>query len=146
VVPYASLELATGLPVRMPDGLGSLHTGRLDGRMREVYQRSSVVALAIHPTLTASGLTVILEAMSSGRPVVVTDNPGLDDYVEHGVTGVLVPPGNRDAFAEALSSLLLDPERAARMGAAAAERVRERFTSAGMSEVLARIARRVGTP
>jgi glycosyltransferase involved in cell wall biosynthesis len=141
VVPAARLELATGLPVDLPDELGTLYTGRMGGRMRDLYGRSTVVAIALRPTRTGSGLTVVLEAMASGRPVVVTDNPGISDYVEHGVTGLLVPPDDVDAFADALRQLLADPDRAREMGQAAAGRARAELTSAAMSAVLAGIMR-----
>ncbi|MDV3125579.1 glycosyltransferase family 4 protein [Mycobacterium sp. 21AC1] len=135
--PDVRLELATGLPVDLPDDVGTLYRGRLDGKMRELYRRSSVVAIALKPTISGSGLTVALEAMSSGRPVVMTDNPGVSDYVEHGVTGLLVPPGDVDAFAAAVAQLLDDPDQCAEMGAAGASRVRDRFTSAVMAADLA---------
>lgn len=139
--PDAYLELATGLPIDLPTHLGSIHTERLDGRMRELYQRASVVALALRSTISGSGLTVLLEAMASGRPVVVTDNPGISDYVEDGVTGILVPGGDSAALADAIRSLLADPDRAAAMGHAAAARVRSHFTSGVMAYHLAEIVR-----
>lgn len=140
-VPGVRLELATGHPVDLPTDLGTLHAQRMDGAMRDLYARSSVVAVALKPTSTGSGLTVVLEAMASGRPIVVTDNPGLSDYVEHGVEGLLVRPDDPEALAAALRELLLDPERCAEMGRAAAVRARAEFTSAGMSAALAQILR-----
>lgn len=133
------LELATGHPVHLPTDLGTLYTGRMDGAMRDLYARSTVVGVALRPTSTGSGLTVVLEAMASGRPIVVTDNPGMSDYVEHGVDGLLVPPADVDAFADAIRGLLLDPDRAREMGRAAADRARRDFTSAAMSTTLAGI-------
>jgi glycosyltransferase involved in cell wall biosynthesis len=127
--PDIHLELATGRPVELPSGLGTLYRQRLDGKMRELYRRASLVALALKPVITGSGLTVALEAMSSGRPVVMTDNPGVSDYIQHGVTGLLVPPNDVDALASAIGELLADPQRRSEMGRAAAARVRERFTS-----------------
>lgn len=143
-LPDVRLELATALPVTLEPELGTLYTERMDGRMRDLYRRSSVVAVALKPTSTGSGLTVVLEAMASGRPIVVTDNPGVPDYVEHGVTGLLVPPGDPLAFADALASLLTDPARCRRMGEAAGLRAREQFTSAAMSAHLAELLREVG--
>lgn len=140
-VPAVRLELATGLPVDLPADLGTLYTGRMGGRMRDLYGRSTAVAIALKPTRTGSGLTVVLEAMASGRPIVVTDNPGVSDYVEHGVTGLLVPPDDVDAFASALRQLVAEPERAREMGLAAAQRARAELTSARMSAVLADILR-----
>lgn len=140
-VPEVRLELATGLPIDLPTDLGTLYTGRMGGRMRDLYGRSTAVAIALRPTSTGSGLTVVLEAMASGRPLVVTDNPGIADYVEHGVTGLLVPPDDVDAFADALRQLLSDPDRARDMGRAAVERARAEFTSARMSATLADVLR-----
>ena len=141
--PNVQLELATGLPVDLPEGLGNLYRGRLYGRMRDLYRKASVVAIALKPTVRGSGLTVALEAMSSGRPVVMTDNPGISDYVEHGVTGLLVPPNDVDAFASAISQLLADPHRRAEMGRAAAVRVRDRFTSGIMARDLAALVKSI---
>lgn len=138
-LPDLRLELATALPVEVDPTSDTLHTGRMGGRMRDLYARSSVVAVALRPTPTGSGLTVVLEALASGRPVVVTGNPGVDDYVEHGVTGLLVPPDDPEAFAGALRALLLDPARCREMGRAAADRARREFTSAAMSARLAPI-------
>ena len=140
-IPAIRLELATGLPVDLPGDLGTLYRERMDGRMRDLYRRSGVVAVALKPTSSGSGLTVVLEAMASGRPVVVTDNPGVDSYVEHGVTGLLVRPDDADAFAAAIAALLSDPARRAEMGAAAALRARERFTSDVMAACLAALAK-----
>jgi glycosyltransferase involved in cell wall biosynthesis len=104
-----------------------------------LYRRASVVAVAVRPTIKASGSTVVLEGMASGRPVVATANPGLAEFVIDGVTGILVRPGDVDAMAKAIADLLADPERAAEMGKAAAEHVRRRFTSGIMARRLAEI-------
>jgi glycosyltransferase involved in cell wall biosynthesis len=61
---------------------------------------------------------VAVEAMLAGRAVVVSDVGGLRDIVEHGVSGLRVPPGDPDALATALDDLVRDPERAAALGAA----------------------------
>jgi glycosyltransferase involved in cell wall biosynthesis len=141
--PDIQLELATELPVDLPRKLGILHCARLDGKMRDLYQRASVVAIALKPTLSGSGLTVALEAMASGRPVVMTDNPGVSDYIEHGVTGILVPPNDVEAFAAAIGTLLDDPHLAAAMGVAGAARVRQSFTSAVMVSELAALMKAI---
>jgi glycosyltransferase involved in cell wall biosynthesis len=63
---------------------------------------------------------VFLEAMSRGLCVVSSNVGGARDVIESGVSGVLVPPGNADAFASAVLSLVADPHHAARMSATAA--------------------------
>ena len=69
-----------------------------------------------------------LEWMASARPLVAARVGGLPDLVEDGVTGLLVPPGDAKALADALGSLLADPKRAEAMGRAARARWEERFS------------------
>ena len=69
------------------------------------------------------GLPVsIMEAMSAGLPVVATSVGGVPEAVEEGVTGLLVPPRDAAALADALLSLANDETTRTRMGAAAKER------------------------
>ena len=70
----------------------------------------------------------ILEAMAAGLPVVATAVSGNPEAVEDGVTGLLVPPESATALADALITLLADPERRRAMGEAARARVAERFS------------------
>ncbi len=73
------------------------------------------------------GLTVT-EAMWKGKPVVASAVGGIQDQIDDGVNGLLVKdPTDSDAFADTLCTLLCEPERMEAMGAAARERVRERF-------------------
>jgi glycosyltransferase involved in cell wall biosynthesis len=65
---------------------------------------------------------VAVEAMAVGKPVVASDIGGLGDVVVHGETGILVPPGDPGALAQALDGLLADPVARLRMGAAGAQR------------------------
>jgi trehalose synthase len=72
------------------------------------------------------GLTVS-EAMWKGRPVVASDVGGIEDQIEDGTSGWLVPPTDLAAFGRRVGELLADPHGAERMGAAAQERVRDHF-------------------
>jgi glycosyltransferase involved in cell wall biosynthesis len=71
--------------------------------------------------------TSILDAMWFRLPVVATRTGGIPDAVEHGVTGLLVPPRDPAALARAIAELLEDRERARRFGAAGRERVARGF-------------------
>jgi glycosyltransferase involved in cell wall biosynthesis len=59
---------------------------------------------------------VVLEAMSSARPVVASNVAAISTAVRHGVTGLLVPPGDARALAAALVELIDDESRRADMG------------------------------
>ena len=63
----------------------------------------------------------LLEATACGLPIVTTDTPGCRDVVTNGVNGLLVPVKNAQAIADALESLILDPESRRRMGSAGRE-------------------------
>lgn len=89
-------------------------TGALDARKaRELIARSSVMAL---PSVLESLGAVYLEAMSLGVPTVGTRGEGIEDYIEHGVSGILVPPNDEDALLVELRALADSPERARRIG------------------------------
>lgn len=65
----------------------------------------------------------VMEAMRAGTPVVVTDVVGNRDAVENGCSGLIVPPEDPDALAEAVASLLVDPALRKEIGEAGRERV-----------------------
>jgi glycosyltransferase involved in cell wall biosynthesis len=98
----------------------NVQVGRLDlDELRELYARSSVVAVPLTEVDFQAGITTILEAMAMGKPVVCTRTTGQTDTVVDGVTGRYVPPGDARALRDAVVGLLSDPVGAADMGAAA---------------------------
>jgi glycosyltransferase involved in cell wall biosynthesis len=76
----------------------------------------------------AAGLSMVLDAMALGRPVICSAIPAVRDYVVDGVTGILVPPGNVEAMRAAIAALYLDFDLSEEMGRAARARYEERFT------------------
>jgi glycosyltransferase involved in cell wall biosynthesis len=100
--------------------------GRLDGvALAVAYQRASVVAL---PTYNDSFPTVLVEAMSTGRPVVSTRVGGIPTLVTDGVDGVLLTPGDVSALASTIGNLLGDEALATEMGRRGARKVRSELS------------------
>lgn len=77
--------------------------------------------------LHSGGQQSFLNAMALGKPVIVTDPDGASSYIEHGVTGLLVSPGDAKQLGEALQYLLEDESRRREMGARA-QASAERFS------------------
>jgi len=87
------------------------------------------------------GLPLVgLEAMRAGRPIIASDIGGLSELVDHGITGLLVPPDDAEALAEAVCSL--DDASLLQMGAQAAERFVNHWTGESSHAALAALYRR----
>ncbi|MBZ6075649.1 glycosyltransferase family 4 protein [Microvirga puerhi] len=87
--------------------------------------RSAVAALvpSVDPSgITAHGITPLklFEMLACGRPVIVSDFPGMADIVRGGGCGLVVPSGAPGALAHAVARLVADPSGATAMGAAGA--------------------------
>jgi glycosyltransferase involved in cell wall biosynthesis len=83
----------------------------------------------------------LLEAMSCGLPVLATRVSGHEEVVVHDHTGLLVPPDDPAALADAAAALLGDPERRRRMGEAGRERVEREFSVSRMVAATAAVYR-----
>lgn len=89
-------------------------TGALDARgAQERMARASVMAL---PSVRESLGAVYLEAMALGVVALGTQGEGIAQHIEHGVNGILVPPGDDDTLLAELTALADDPARAKRIG------------------------------
>ena len=90
--------------------------------------------------------TSLLDAMACSRAIVATRAGGIPEVVEDGVTGVLIPPHDHGAMAQAIVMLLKDRLRRQQMGEEGLARVRQQFTVermiAGTAAVYARSAGR----
>jgi alpha-maltose-1-phosphate synthase len=112
--------------------LGPVSDQELPGlyRSAEVFVLPSVSQTCYGKNIAVSellGLSV-LEAMSSGTPVIASAIGGVPEIIRDGETGFLVPPGDVGALRERLNYLLGDPRLAARMGTNAREEVLTRYT------------------
>jgi glycosyltransferase involved in cell wall biosynthesis len=132
-VPGLTLEIVGAGPLR--SGLESLARElRIDaavtfaGRALPIapaYERSAIVVV---PSRGEGFGMVALEAAERGRAVIASSVGGLPEIVEDGVTGLLVPPGDVERLAAAITGLATDPDRVAELGDAARRRALREFT------------------
>jgi len=111
-------------------GIG--HLAWLPGDREDVPDVMRGLDAFVLPSLAEGISNTILEAMSSGLPVIATDVGGNADLVIAGTTGDLVPADDVEALALALSRMVADPVRASAMGAAGRDVVERRFGLAAM--------------
>ncbi len=112
-------------PQEWPEWVERRALSHLD--LRERYDRAAVVVVPLLPTSYPFGITSLLEAMAMAKPVVVSDTEGLQGIVEHGRTGLLVPPGDATALRRAIRGLLEDADAREGLGQAARAAVIGRF-------------------
>ena len=95
------------------------------GNIADVW---NVIDVHVHPSTVDSLPNAVIEGMSFGKPAVLSSVGAIPDHVDHGRTGLIVPPEDPGALAEAIKTLLEDRTFAAQLGRAAHERYLERFT------------------
>jgi glycosyltransferase involved in cell wall biosynthesis len=107
--------------------------------LRDLYARAACVVVPQHPDGypygSDGGLTVLLEAMATARPVVATERAVLRDYVEDGKEALIVPPRDPSALRGAIERALASPG----LGRAGRERVERERTTRKLAERLAPI-------
>lgn len=99
---------------------------------REEYHRlvrdATVEVVPLQDTPAPVGSSQIVFAMMLGKAIVATRTGSTVDYIDHGVTGLLVEPGDADGMHAAIQHLLEHPKEAEAMGKAARRRFEERHT------------------
>ena len=113
--------------------------------MPEVFAQSNIVVL---PTTYGEGVPkVLIEAASCGRAIVATDVPGCREIVRHNKNGLLIPPHDSKALADAIKKLIENPKLRAKMGARGREIVEAEFSDELVvkqtMDVYARLIRRL---
>jgi glycosyltransferase involved in cell wall biosynthesis len=119
--------LLVGEPdVENRDGLTAAELRVVQNRLHCLGKRNDVVAILgitdifVLPSYYREGVPrALIEAAASGKALITTDSPGCRDVVEHDISGLIVPPRDPISLAEAIDSLLSDPMRRNRLGAAA---------------------------
>jgi glycosyltransferase involved in cell wall biosynthesis len=111
------------------------------GERNDVPRLLAACDLFALSSLTEGISMALLEAMAGGLPVAATAVGGTPELVIPGETGLLAPPGDPAALAQAMGALLGDVERAKALGAAGATRVAERFSLEAMAKAYAELYR-----
>lgn len=87
------------------------------GRVDDMPTLLGRTSLVVYPSYYGEGIPrVLLEAAACGRAIITTDHPGCREAVQHGENGLLVPVKDVQATADAMQTLLNDPERRTEMG------------------------------
>ncbi len=130
---------------KMTDDLG------IRSRVHFMGKRTDVPAILSNLTIsvlcsTSEGLSNVgLESMAAGKPVIATDIGGNPEMVINGKTGRLVPPADSGSLAEAIVSLLNDPDMCRRMGENGKRQVANRFSIPAMVEGYEHLYRTLAT-
>jgi len=115
------------------------YLGWLEGKRLNEVLRSAHLALYLYDDtlINRTKCSVkLIELMTSGLPIVADDVGQNREYIEHGMSGWLVAPGDDRTFSEVVVELLGDEDRRRKMGRAAQERVRNSFDWAILVETL----------
>jgi glycosyltransferase involved in cell wall biosynthesis len=137
---------AASLPALVDDlGLGATVT--LPGWHPEVERLLADTDIAVHASTVAEPHgQVVVEAMAAGVAVIASAAGGPTELIDPGVDGVLVPPGDVEALADALVALIVDPDERRRLGERAAERVRTTADPAAAAATIVALYDRVARP
>jgi glycosyltransferase involved in cell wall biosynthesis len=98
------------------------------GLQRDIPAVLSIMDVSVLSSVKEGFSNVVLESMAGGVPVVATDVGGNSEAIVEGVTGLLVPPKDPAALAQAITKLLEDPDSRKAMGRAGRARVEKLFS------------------
>jgi glycosyltransferase involved in cell wall biosynthesis len=109
------------------------------GERKDVPELLAAMDLFVFPSLREGMPGALMEAMAAGLPVVATDIDGNRELIENGKNGILVPPGDSEAFAEAVNTLLSDPGKMHGLAMSARNTIKEKFSIGLMVKKLDKI-------
>ena len=134
---------AEGKLVQRVASLGLSKAVIFTGARRDIPQLLKAMDLFVLPSLHEGFGFALLEAMACCLPVVATEVGGIPEVVQDGQTGLLVPPADPSALAEAIIRLLEDETTRTAMGRAGHDRVMARFTVQRTAEETERLYERL---
>jgi glycosyltransferase involved in cell wall biosynthesis len=124
--------------------VGRFHLADYRSDVTSVYRALDIFVL---PSIKPEPFgRVTVEAMTQGCPVIATNHGGTVELIEEGVTGMLVPPSNPEALAQAITLLLADKELRLRMGEAASAYAKEHFGLVRHGEQMAVVIDQLANP
>jgi glycosyltransferase involved in cell wall biosynthesis len=100
----------------------------LRGAVSRPQQALAELGALVLPSEAEGFGLVLIEAMAAGVPVIATDVPGIRDVVRHEHDGLLVPPGQPERLANAITRVVTEPGLRRRLIDAGLETVRARYT------------------
>ena len=92
--------------------------------------------ILVHPASKEGSGRVVMEAMAAGKPVIGVKSGGVQELIQDGTTGILVPPNNPQALAEAVRYLLENPDLRGSMGIQAQKYAYEHFSNTKTTEAI----------
>lgn len=107
---------------------GVAHHVTFTGLRTDVPAVLARLSVSVMPSLNEALSNVVLESMAAGAPTVATRVGGTPEAVLDGVTGLLVPPADSAALADAIVHLLEHPQLAAELGRTARARIGDHFS------------------
>jgi glycosyltransferase involved in cell wall biosynthesis len=111
--------------------------------IHEFYARADAFVL---PSFAEGVPVVLMEAMAAKCPVIATRIAGIPELIEHGISGLVVPPGRSDLLADAIERVLANRAAAERMAEAGAEKVKRDYNLHKIAPQIAAIFRRYLEP
>jgi len=118
-------EFRTRLESSIPDLRQRVH---LLGQRMDIPDLLNASDILILPSYSEALPTVLIEAGAAGLPAIASDVGGCDEIIQHGNTGMLIPPGDADALSSCILELLGDREKREAMGLSARLFINSRFS------------------
>ena len=129
---------------RLAEQLGLASVIDWRGFQQRVNAELDQMDLLVFPSILPEGMPmVLLEAMAAGVPIIASRVKGITDVVHDREDGLLVPPGDATALAEAIAEMIGDATLRSRLRATAFNRQRDYFSDASMAAAVANIYRKV---
>ena len=124
---YASFESYKESLKQLVKNLGIESSIEFMGYRENFLEIIGASDIVVHPSVYEPLAFVVIEALGYGKPVITTNAGGIKEIIENGVDGILIPPKNSGAIAEAIINLLKNPALCEKLGVRARKKVEKIF-------------------